>query len=566
MPRHLPVSVHSGRRGKVARVEQSRVDRSPRGPERSATKNLGPRGTLSAADAAFLYLERKEMPLAIACVMIFDGPIPFNEFVASIASKLDRVPRYQQVVAMPPLNIGLPTWEDDPHFDIRRHIFRVTLDSPGGEAELEDLTGRIFSKMLDRSKPLWEIHVVYGLKDGRGALIWRLHHSLADGVSGTRTLELFLDPTPQGYPAIRRPGAPLPQPSNFAPVDRISGIVHNALDRLIATESGLLGLAQAVLGDPNQKGSKSLFSFLPELLVSVERLPFNKPCGEGRKFCWAEFDMAEVQAIREAVGGRVNDVILTVLTRALARYVQLHGQSIMKRFVRIVCPVSMRKPGPDESLGNQISFMPVALPMDVKDPAEMLRAIAARTETMKRSGVAALFGLAGACIAKAPPALQALFWWGLPELILPVPLLNMICTNVPGPPIPLYAIGRRMIAAYPQVPTGYDLGINCAVESYDGKLFFGLVADAQVASDVNRLRDFLYVSFQELCAAARKKAPVAAKQPRERRREVLRAGRSARKQPSKAAKAISRVITKPTLGGPSATTPGAPAGETKNAA
>ena len=216
-------------------------------------------------------------------------------------------------------------------------------------------------------------------------------------------------------------------------------MVHTTLDGLITAERGLLGFAQALLGDLKQEGSKGLLNLLPELLVSVERLPFNKPCGEGRKFCWAEFDMAEVQAIREAVGGRVNDVILTVLTRALARYVQLHGQSIMKRFVRIVCPVSLRKPGQDESLGNQISFIVVALPMDVQDPAEMLRAIAARTEAMKHSGAAALFGLAGACIAKAPPPLQALFWWGLPELILPVPLFNMICTNVPGPPIPLYA-------------------------------------------------------------------------------------------------------------------------------
>ena len=309
--------------------------------------------------------------------MIFDGPIPFDEFVTSIASKLHRVPRYQQVVVMPPLNIGLPTWEDDPHFDIRRHVFRAALKPPGGEAELEALVGGIFSQRLDRSKPLWEIHVVHGLKDGRGALIWRLHHSLADGVSGTRTLELLLDPTPEGSPALSKPCPPLPKSSNSAPVDNISGIVHNTLDRLIATESGLLGFAQAVLGDPKQKGSKGLFSFLPELLVSVERLPFNKPCGEGRKFCWAEFDMAEVKAIREALGGRVNDVILTMLTRALACYVKLHGQSIMKRFVRIVCPVSLRKPGQEESLGNQISFMPVALPMDVQDPAEMLRAIAA---------------------------------------------------------------------------------------------------------------------------------------------------------------------------------------------
>jgi diacylglycerol O-acyltransferase len=440
----------------------------------------------------------------------------------------------------------------------------VAVDPPGGQAELEALAGRIFSRLLDRSKPLWEVYVVDGLKDGRGALIWRLHHALADGVSGTRLLEVFLDPSPEGSPALRGPRHRLPRPSNGSPAGGISGLVHTTLDGLIRTEKGLLGFAQALLGDLKQEGSKGLLNLLPELLVSVERLPFNKPCGEGRKFCWAEFDMAEVQAIREAVGGRVNDVILAVLTRALARYVQMHGQSITKRLVRIVCPVSMRKPGQDESLGNQISFIVVALPMDVHDPAEMLRAIAARTETMKRSGAAALLGLAGAFIAKAPPPLQALFWWGLPELILPVPLFNMICTNVPGPLVPLYAIGRRMIAAYPQVPTGYDLGINCAVESYDGKLFFGLVADAHVASDVNRLRDFLYDSFEELRAAARKRAPAAAKQPRQHRKKVIR---RARRRPSKPTESDSQVIPKAAMAGPAPPpTPGAPAAEINNAA
>jgi diacylglycerol O-acyltransferase / wax synthase len=551
MPR-MPVSARSGRRGNGAAMERETGRPSRRSPSPPAYEQSEQSRTLSAADAAFLYLERKEMPLAIACVTIFDGPIPFDAFVASIASKLDRVPRYQQVVVTPPLNIDLPTWEDDLHFDIRRHILRVAVEPPGGEAELEALAGRIFSKVLDRSKPLWEIYVVEGLKDRRGALIWRLHHALADGISGSRLLEVFLDAAPEGSPALRRPRQRPPQPSNGAPADGISAVVHSTLGSLIATERGLLGFAQALLGDPKQEGSKSLLDLLPELLVSVERLPFNKPCGEGRKFCWAEFDMAEVQAIREVVGGRVNDVILTVLTRALARYVMLHGQSIMKRFVRIVCPVNLRKPGQVENLGNQISFIPVALPMDVQDPAEMLRAIAARTETMKRSGAAALLGLTGALIAKAPPAMQALFWWGLPELILPVPLFNMICTNLPGPPMPLYALGKRMIAAYPQVPTGYDLGINCAVESYDGKLFFGLVADAQVASDVSCLRDFLYVSFQELRAAARKQARAAAKQLRPTRRKSILRGRSARQHPLKPAEVVAPVIPEPLLAPPEA--------------
>ncbi len=154
-------------------------------------KNAASSRRLSAVDAGFLYFERKELPLHIASVSVFDGPIPFDEFVASIASKLHLVPRYRQIVVMPPRNLGLPTWEDDPHFDIRRHIFRVSLDRPGGEAELEALAGRIFSQLLDRSKPLWDIHVVDGLKDGRGAVIWREHHALADGLAGARLLQVM---------------------------------------------------------------------------------------------------------------------------------------------------------------------------------------------------------------------------------------------------------------------------------------------------------------------------------------------------------------------------------------
>ena len=205
--------------------------------------------------------------------------------------------------------------------------------------------GSIFSRLLDRSKPLWEIYVVDGL-EGRprgpdlavASCAGRRYigNAIAGGVPGRDA---------GGLPCLPQTAPRPPQPSNGAPAGGISGVVQTTLDGLIAAERGLLGFAQALLGDPKQDGSKGLLNLLPELLVSVERLPFNKPCGEGRKFCWAEFDMAEVQAIREAVGGRVNDVILTVLTRALARYVKLHGQSIMKRFVRIVVPGQLAEAG-----------------------------------------------------------------------------------------------------------------------------------------------------------------------------------------------------------------------------
>ena len=142
---------------------------------------------------------------------------------------------------------------------------------------------------------------------------------------------------------------------------------------------------------------------------------------------------------------------------------------MVNRFVRFVCPVSLRESAKKESLGNQISFLPVALPMGVRSPIQTLRAVAARTEIMKKSGAAGLVGLAAHWIAAAPPPLQAVLWRTIPEVILPVPLFNMICSYVIGSSTPLYAAGRRMLAANPQLPTGYELGVGCAVQSKDGK-------------------------------------------------------------------------------------------------
>jgi diacylglycerol O-acyltransferase len=463
-----------------------------------------PSRRLSATDAAFLYLERKEIPLCIACVCVFDKAIPFDEFVANIDSKLHFVPRYLQIAVAPPFDIGYPNWEDDPHFDIRRHIFPVTAEAPGGEAELQALAGRLFTQVMDRRKPLWEVFVVDGLEGGRGALIVRVHHALADGVAGASLLKVMLDPTPEGSRTVGKPRVPPRKPAavDHSLAEAIGSAVHSSLENLIAAEEGILDFTQALLSDRMQGGLQELVSLLPEVAAPTPRLPFNKPCTGDRLFCWAEFEFADVQAIRATIGCKVNDVILTVLTRALALYARMHGQTVDNRLLRVVCPVSVRREDQQESLGNRITFMPVVLPMDVPDPMEMLRAIAARTETMKSTRVAELVAIAAAWLGSAPPLLQKLFWGGLPSLNFPAPLFNIICTNVPGSPATLYSVGRRMIASYPQVPTGYELGVGCAAQSYDGKLCFGLTADSHAAPDVTRLRDFIKVSFQELCQAA----------------------------------------------------------------
>lgn len=472
--------------------------------ERQESKHAPGHQRLSSVDAAFLYLERPEIPLAIASVSIFDGPIPFEPFVTSIERRLPLIPRYRQKVVMPPLNVGLPTWAPDPDFDIHRHIIPVRLGRPGGDAELEGLAGRILSQVMDRSRPLWDVHVVSGLKGGRGALIWRVHHALADGISGAGLLSVVLDVKPRAWRARRKETGGRRAPAGYhpGPTGVISGAIDSAVQGLAVAEKGFLGIVQSLLSGHMQNGLTDLRGLLPELAKSVERLPFNKPCGGERKFCWAEFDLDQAQAVRAALGGTLNDVILTVLTRALAQYVKLHGESAVNRFVRIVCPVSLRNGGHQGELGNQISFLPVALPLDVRSPVRLMRAVTKRMAIMKHAGAAGWVALLAACIAAMPAPLQALLWRGLPEIILPVSLFNMICTNVPGSPVPLYAIGRKMIASYPQVPTGWDLGVGCAVQSYDGKLCFGLIADAHAAPDVGRLRDFLCSAFDELRRAA----------------------------------------------------------------
>jgi diacylglycerol O-acyltransferase / wax synthase len=460
---------------------------------------------LSGIDAAFLYLERKEIPLHIAGVFLFDGPLPFEAFVALIESRLPLLPRYRQVVVPPRHNLGQPVWEDCARFDIRNHIFRHRLRRPGGEKELEELVGRILTPLMDRRRPLWDFHVIDGLSDGRGALIARVHHSLADGISGASILKVIFDTTPDApRPRIRpmrsRPAKASPNRSSLA--EEATELLESTVRNLVLAEAGLVGLANSLLSGSLQRDLDGVAPLLPEFAASVERLPFNRPCTGERKLYWTDFDLSDVDAIRAAGGGTLNDVVLTVVTRALARHAKLHRQTVDRRFVRVVCPVNLRNGENGESLGNRISFLPVALPMDVSGPLRNLREVSARTEIMKRAHVADLVALAGAMIIASPPPIQSLFWTVIPQLMLPVPLLNLICTNVPGSPVPLYALGRRMLASYPQVPTGYDLGVGIAVQTYAGKLFFGLTADTVAAPDAGRLRDLIRTCFEELARAA----------------------------------------------------------------
>ncbi len=455
---------------------------------------------LSSEDSIFLYLEKKEMPLHIGAACIFDGEVALEEFTAFVESKLPLIPRYRQRVAVPPLHLGHPCWEPDPGFDIRRHISQATLKR-GTDAELEEFTGDLFGQVMPRDRPLWDITLVHGLKRGRTAMIARLHHCLADGIAGVAILNLLLDasPEPEPVPPHEDPGFP-PPAAGHSVVDALVGATSDAVKYMLAAEAAALDLAAKLAGTNARGAVQSWLELIPEILVSLDRLPFNAPCKGPRRHIWTSYPMPEIAVIREKLGGTLNDVALTMVTLAVSRYAVLHGQSVEKRLLRYWVPINLRAPGEEAGTGNRISILPVLIPLDCGDARQLLAEVYRRTQELKRSHLIELIGMAQAWLGASPPPLQAAF--GLLGNVLPVSPFHLVCTNVPGPAAPLYLMGRRMVASYPYVPIGNDMGFCCAMQSYCDRFFFGLTADREVVPDVFRIREFLDQAFEALRRAA----------------------------------------------------------------
>jgi diacylglycerol O-acyltransferase / wax synthase len=456
---------------------------------------------LPPEDAAFLYLETQEMPLHIGSVSVLDGKIGFEEYVEFISSKLPLIRRYRQRLVTPPFHLGHPIWQDDPDFDIRNHIHHAHLKR-GTMAELQRLAGQIFGQVMDRNKPLWDLTLVDGLGEGQCAFISRVHHCLVDGVSGVGIINVMLSPTREAEPA------PTPEPFQAEPLpgpgesmlDALATSFFDSVQRILSAQMAVVNVAETLISEQVLSGWSQFAQLAPELVAPVERLPFNQKVRGPRKVAWTEFPISDVSAIRKALGGTLNDVVLTALTIAVRRYAELHGQSMKNRLLRLMVPVNLRRDEKHHGFGNRVSAMPVNVPLDIDHPAELLKAVRERTEAMKRAHVADLIQLSSAWMGVTPVPLQAVLWT-LADAIT-VPPFNMVCTNVPGPQYPLYLLGREMLTFHPYVPIGGEMGVNCAIQSYNGKLYFGLTADSAAAPDVRRLNEFLEEAFGELRQAA----------------------------------------------------------------
>jgi diacylglycerol O-acyltransferase / wax synthase len=456
---------------------------------------------LSSEDAMFLYLEKKEMPLHIGSVSIFDGAISLDSLTALVESKLPLIPRYRQRIVAPPLHFGHPTWEYDPTFDIRRHMRRVSLQR-GSDAEVQAVAGQVFSEVMDRDRPLWDMTLIDGLKRGHTAVIARVHHCLVDGVAGIALFNVLMDTTREVPPLPKKKpfhAPPLPDAATSF-IDALLSSTTQMMDGMLLAEAATIGLAQALVGNHARTAVENWLGFVPDLMTSLDRLPFNAPVLGPRQHLWTEMSIREITAIRDECGGTLNDVALTVVTAAVRRYAERHGQSVANRLLRFWVPVNLRTPGEQPGTGNRISILPVLTPLDIREPVKLLQAVHESTAAMKRSHILDLVNLAAAWASATPPPLQALF--GMLGNVLPIPPFHLVCTNVPGPKSPVYLLGRKMLRTYPYVPIGNDMGFCCAMQSYNGRLYTGLTADVAVVPDAQKMREFMEEAYAELRDAA----------------------------------------------------------------
>ncbi|CAB4932752.1 unannotated protein [freshwater metagenome] len=456
---------------------------------------------LTALDASFLVQEGPTSHMHIGAVTVFEGPPPpFDGFLDTIRERLHLVPRYRQRLTYPPLETGRPVWTDDPAFNLEYHVRQSALPAPGSEEQLNKLISRLFSRQLDRTRPLWEMWVVEGLAGGHWALIWKTHHAVIDGISGvdlgTVLFDFSPDPPPVEHP--ERPWLPAGRPSNAKLV------ASSALGAAVTAVRGLRSIA-GLMTHPHEvlrevrDGAEGVGELVLAVLSPAPRTPLNVEIGPHRRYRAVERDLADFKEIKDALGGTVNDVVLAVVTGALREW--LHGRNVRTEGLelRALVPVSVRAQGAGAELGNQIVAMRGPLPVYVDDAVTRLRVVREEMDGLKESkqavGAAVLAGAQGF----APPTVLA----QASRLNFSTRLFNLIVTNVPGPQFPLYVMGRRLLGLRPIAFLPRDHALAVAIMSYDGKLSFGLLGDYDAVPDIDIIVAALEAAIDDLLAAAR---------------------------------------------------------------
>lgn len=466
---------------------------------------------LTGLDATFLYVETPEAHMHVAMTGIYDvttmeGGYSFESIKEHIRQRLHLVPPFRRRLVQVPFQFHHPVWIEDPNFNLDYHVRRIGVPAPGGRRELAEAAAQIASIPLDRSRPLWEAWVIEGLKQDRIGFVVKVHHSAIDGASGAEIMTEMYDLTPEG-----RDLDPQPVEPERIPTDQ-ELITYAALSKLrLARDS--FGLVRRTVGNVSNlvRAARDPNIIHGAVPLTAPRTPWNKSIGPHRAVSFARLPLDEAKAVKNTLGVTLNDVILAMCSGTLRRYLTDHG-GVPDEPLIATCPVSVRVEDERGTLGNKVSAMFSSLATDVEDPEERLRIIAAST-----GGAKADHELIGArtltdwaeWAAPRTFGLASRLYGSMNESLRPVH--NLVISNVPGPPFPLYLGGAELVAAYPMGPVMDGAGLNITVLSYRNHIDIGFMADRELVPDVWKLAEAVQPAFDELLALTEQKDPTVTK-------------------------------------------------------
>ena len=459
---------------------------------------------LSSTDASFLTQETSVSHMHVGAILIFEGPPPsYEDLLGHVSSRLHLVPRFRQKLAFPPFATGRPFWVDDPNFNLGYHVRHSALPSPGSRDQLRNMVARVFSQQLDRTKPLWELWLVQGMKRKRFAIVSKTHHALVDGISGVDIATVLFDVEPVPEPAgPDHEWAPEPEPSG-------ADLLARNVEDLAATPIRLARRLEGALENPRAavqqaaEAAEAVGEIAWALANPAPDVPLNVKIGSHRRFGWVRADLGDLKAIKNRLGGTVNDVVLAVAAGALRRWLQQRGVRTEGLELRALVPVSIRAEEEHGELGNKLVALRGPLPVYIEDPVKRLEAVKVEMGGVKDSKQA----LGAEVITRfndfAPPTLLA----QASRLNFSTRLFNLLVTNVPGPQIPLYVLGRELENVFPVAFLPQNHALAIAIMSYNGGVDFGLLADYDAMADVDVIADGIDVAITELRQAAKEAGP-----------------------------------------------------------
>ncbi|MFU8816094.1 MAG: wax ester/triacylglycerol synthase family O-acyltransferase [Pseudomonadales bacterium] len=480
---------------------------------------------LTDSDASFLYMETASGPMHISSIYVLEGELAFPEVYQHLAERIHLIPSYRRKLAQVPFNLAHATWVDDPEFDLGNHVLHHQLPEGSSLQAGIDAAVELNEAILDRRRPLWRFRVINGVP-GKTLILQQTHHAMIDGVSGIELTTILYDFDPKGgnRPPPEASWEPEPVPG---PLERFADALKHNFDKARNSDP------MALLRDGEQqrhllaRAARVMTQFVSRPAITA---PFNAGLvGPKRQVQYLKKSFAEIREIRRALGGTINDVVLAVLSEAVARYLEAHGETTESQYLRVMCPVSVRTEDQAGALGNQVSAIFPTLPAWSMSALQRLNAVCTETDRIKHDQEAQALALMTQGdsllwpLAMAPSQLVGTPWDPTAlaaRLPLPVPAtggwrppnlgFNFTCTNVPGVQVPQYLCGHKVTDTIGLLVLTGNVGFSVTILSYNKELFFNFICEPRLLPDLETIVAAAADVFGELCEAARERAELLA--------------------------------------------------------